>query len=459
MAINPFISLATGALTRREEIRDERAESAGELIDVVSDYFFNQTFPAEELAIKNDAKLYDSIAQEYTSQVAEGLSKMGYISAADGNLASLKSLINDLEKSKPGFIEQLKNADPKDVMYGNLFADRNKEKTANLKDNKDLIASVLQDRPELAKLNFGDELKTGKLTSAQNFLFGGPKLDKSMAPKIVTALDTKLETADTTEEEPTLGERVDYKPPLPGSRVETKYAQINKSIMDKNPAYGTAVSTGVQGEFNFNLAGNYNDQYILHNRIANRIERSPEGSGQTQLGVENISSDQLQNEIIKPAIILNLGDDKYKKGFVFESGLKFYVNLNEAIKANNKDPLEGQLLNDFKLSDTTKGFIANTIKSLSDSELSLYDIGENERSIFSGDLKNVSSDQFADAYAQALIITGYKIYQKHGALGSDFFFKSLPEIEYAQQDGGTAKVKSFALLEFNKLKNKSLNNR
>ena len=103
--------------------------------------------------------------------------------------------------------------------------------------------------------------------------------------------------------------------------------------------------------------------------------------------------------------------------------------------------------------------LSNTIKSLSDSELSLYDIGENERSIFSGDLKNVSSDQFADAYAQALIITGYKIYQKHGALGSDFFFKSLPEIEYAQQDGGTAKVKSFALLEFNKLKNKNLNNR
>ena len=95
MAINPFISLATGALRRREEIRDERAESAGELIDVVSDYFFNQTFPAEELAIKNDAKLYDSIAQEYTPQVAEGLSKMGYISAADGNLASLKNLIND----------------------------------------------------------------------------------------------------------------------------------------------------------------------------------------------------------------------------------------------------------------------------------------------------------------------------------------------------------------------------
>ena len=459
MAINPFISLATGALRRREEIRDERAESAGELIDVVSDYFFNQTFPAEELAIKNDAKLYDSIAQEYTPQVAEGLSKMGYISAANGDLGSLKGLINDLEKNKPGFIEQLKNADPKDVMYGNLFADRNKEKTANLKDNKDLIASVLQDRPELAKLNFGDELKTGKLTSAQNFLFGGPKLDKSMAPKIVTALDTKLETADTTEEEPTLGERVDYKPPLPGSDVQTKFGTISKTIMDQNPSYGKAIGTGVEGQFNFNLAGDYDDQYILHNRIANRIERSPEGSGQTQLGVENISSDQLQNEIIKPAIILNLGDDKYKKGFVFESGLKFYVNLNKAIKANNKNPLDGQLLNDFKLSKSTKGFIANTIKSLDDAELSLYDVSENERSIFSGDLKNVSSDQFADAYAQALIITGYKIYQKHGALGSDFFFKSLPEIEYAQQDGGTAKVKSFALLEFNKLKNKNLNNR
>jgi len=459
MAINPFISLATGALTRREEIRDERAESAGELIDVVSDYFFSQTFPAEELAIKNDAKLYDSIAQEYTPQVAEGLSKMGYISAADGDLGSLKSLINDLEKNKPGFIEQLKNADPKDVMYGQLFADRNKEKTANLKDNKDLIASVLQDRPELAKLNFGNELKTGKLTNAQNFLFGGPKLDKSMAPQIVTALDDKLKTADTTEEEPTLAERVDYKPPLPGSRVETKYAQINKSIMDKNPAYGTAVSTGVQGEFNFNLAKDYQDQYLIHTVIAENVEQSPEGSGQTQGSIATISNNQLQNEIIKPAIILNLGDDNYKEDFVFQSGLNIYLNLNKAIKANNKNPLDGQLLNDFKLSDTTKGFIANTIKSLSDSELSLYDVSENERSIFSGNLTNVSSDQFADAYAQALIITGYKIHQKHGEQASSFFFKSLPEIEYAQQDGDIAKVKSFAMLEFNKLKNKSLNNR
>ena len=44
MAINPFISLATGALRRREEIRDERAESAGELIDVVSDYFLIKLF-------------------------------------------------------------------------------------------------------------------------------------------------------------------------------------------------------------------------------------------------------------------------------------------------------------------------------------------------------------------------------------------------------------------------------
>ena len=65
MAINPFISLATGALRRREEIRDERAESAGELIDVVSDYFFNQTFPAEELAIKNDNKISIKIKKLY----------------------------------------------------------------------------------------------------------------------------------------------------------------------------------------------------------------------------------------------------------------------------------------------------------------------------------------------------------------------------------------------------------
>ena len=269
----------------------------------------------------------------------------------------------------------------------------------------------------------------------------------------------KLKTADTTEEEPTLGERVDYKPPLPGSDVQTKFGTISKTIMDQNPSYGTAVGTGVEGQFDFNLAGDYNDQYILHNRIANRIERSPEGSGQTQLGVENISSDQLQNEIIKPAIILNLGDDKYKEDFVFESGLKFYVNLNKAIEANNKNPLKNKLLNDFKLSDTTKGFIAGTIKSVDDSQLPLYEIDKSEKDIFSGDLKNVSNNEFAAAYATTLIITADRIHQKHGPEASSFFFQSIPEIQYKQANGKIANIKSLAMLEFNKLKNKSLNNR
>ena len=92
MAINPFLSFATGALRRREYIRDERAESAGELLDVVSDYFFTQTFPAEQAAIKNDNELYNSISTEYTPQVAEGLYKMGYISSAKGNLLKLKDM-------------------------------------------------------------------------------------------------------------------------------------------------------------------------------------------------------------------------------------------------------------------------------------------------------------------------------------------------------------------------------
>jgi hypothetical protein len=198
--------------------------------------------------------------------------------------------------------------------------------------------------------------------------------------------------------------------------------------MDKNPAYGTAVSTGVQGEFNFNLAGDYNDQYLIHTIIAENVEQSPEGSGQTQGSIATISNNQLQNEIIKPAIILNLGDDNYKEDFVFQSGLNIYLNLNKAIKENNKNPLKNKLLNDFKLSDTTKGFIANTIKSLDDAELSLYEVDENERA-------------------------------KHGEQASSFFFKSLPEIEYEQSNGQKANIKSFAMLEFNKLKNKSLNNR
>ncbi len=137
MAINPLVSGLIGAFKRREDIRDERAEAAGELIDVVSDYYFTQTFPADEAAIKNDNELFNSIATEYNNQVAEGLSKMGYISAAKGNLLKLKDLINNLEKNKPGFINQLQNAEPGSVMYDTLFADRNAEKKANLKDNKD----------------------------------------------------------------------------------------------------------------------------------------------------------------------------------------------------------------------------------------------------------------------------------------------------------------------------------
>ena len=459
MAINPFLSFATGALRRREDIRDERAESAGELLDVVSDYYFTQTFPAEQAAIKNDNELYNSISTEYTPQVAEGLYKMGYISSAKGNLLKLKDLINNLEKEKPGFINQLKNAEPGSVMYGTLFADRNAEKKANLKNNKDLIASVLQDKPELAKLNFGDNLKTSKIGTAQNLLFG-TRLDKTMAPKIIGALDTKMEEQEIPAEgEASLSERIGYKPPLPGSRVETKYAQINKAVMDKNPSYGKAVATGVEGEFDFNLAGDYDDQYKIHTIVAENVERGPEGSGQNQGAIATISGRQVQDEIIKPAVILNLGDDNYKKGFIFQSGLTTYLNLNKAIKENNKDPFKNKFLNDIELNDTTKGFIAGTIKSVDDSQLSLYEIDKNEKAIFSGDLKDVSNNQFAAAYATTLVITADRIHQKHGPEASSFFFQSLPEIEYKQPDGKPLKVKAFAMLEFNKLKNKRLNNR
>jgi len=459
MAINPFLSFATGALRRREDIRDERAESAGELLDVVSDYYFTQTFPAEEAAIKNDNELYKSISTEYNNQVAEGLSKMGYISAAKGDLVRLKDLINNLEKNKPGFINQLQNAEPGSVMYDTLFADRNAEKKANLKDNKDLIASVLQDKPELAKLNFGENLKTSKIGTLQNLLFG-TALDKTMAPQIIGALDTKMEEEEMPAEgEASLSERIDYKPPLPKSRVETKYAQINKAVMDKNPSYGKAVATGVEGEFNFNLAGDYDDQYKIHTIIAENVERGPDGAGQNQGAIATISGRLVQNEIIKPAVILNLGDDNYKKEFIFQSGLTTYLNLNKAIKANNKNPLENKFLNDMQLSNTTKGFVAGTIKSLDDSELSLYEVEANEREIFSGDLQNVTNNQFGAAYATTLIITANRIYQKHGPEASSFFFNSLPEIQYKQSNGKVANIKSFAMLEFNKLKNKSLNNR
>jgi hypothetical protein len=459
MAINPFLSFATGALRRREDIRDERAESAGELLDVVSDYYFTQTFPAEEAAIKNDNELYKSISTEYNNQVAEGLSKMGYISAAKGDLVRLKDLINNLEKNKPGFINQLQNAEPGSVMYDTLFADRNAEKKANLKDNKDLIASVLQDKPELAKLNFGENLKTSKIGTLQNLLFG-TALDKTMAPKIIGALDTKMEEQEAPAEgEASLSERIDYKPPLPKSRVETKYAQINKAVMDKNPSYGKAVATGVEGEFNFNLAGDYDDQYKIHTIIAENVERGPDGAGQNQGAIATISGRLVQNEIIKPAVILNLGDDNYKKEFIFQSGLTTYLNLNKAIKANKKNPLENKFLNDMQLSNTTKGFVAGTIKSLDDSELSLYEVEANEREIFSGDLQNVTNNQFGAAYATTLIITANRIYQKHGPEASSFFFNSLPEIQYKQSNGKVANIKSFAMLEFNKLKNKSLNNR
>jgi len=459
MAINPFLSFATGALRRREDIRDERAESAGELLDVVSDYYFTQTFPAEEAAIKNDNELYKSISTEYNNQVAEGLSKMGYISAAKGDLVRLKDLINNLEKNKPGFINQLQNAEPGSVLYGTLFADRNNEKKANLKDNKDLIASVLQDKPELAKLNFGENLKTSKIGTLQNLLFG-TALDKTMAPQIIGALDTKMEEEEMPAEgEASLSERIDYKPPLPESKVETKYSQIDKKILEKNIPYGKAVATGVKGEFIFNISNEYQDQYNIHSIIGENIEKGSEGSGETQGGIATKATRQMQDEIIIPAVILNLSEDNFKEKYITKSGLNTYIDLNRAIKENANDPLKGKFLNEFTLSDTTKGFIAGTIKSVDDSELTLYEIDKSEKDIFSGDLKNVSNNQFGAAYATTLIITANRIYQKHGPEASSFFFNSLPEIQYKQSNGKVANIKSFAMLEFNKLKNKSLNNR
>ena len=459
MAINPFISFATGALRRREDIRDERAEAAGELLDVVSDYYFTQTFPAEEAAIKNDNELYKSIATEYNDQVAEGLSKMGYISAAKGDLARLKDLINNLEKNKPGFINQLQNAEPGSVMYGTLFADRNEEKKRNLKDNKDLVASVLQDKPELAKLNFGDNLKTSKIGTAQNLLFG-TRLDKTMAPKIIGALDTKMEEQEVpTEGEASLSERIDYKPPLPGSKVETKYSKIDEKIIEKNSPYGKKVSTGVKGEFIFNISANFQDQYNIHSIIGENIEKGPEGSGETQGGIATKATRQIQDEIINPAVILNLSEDKFKEKYITRSGLNTYINLNAAIKENATNPLKGKFLNDFKLSDTTKGFIAGTMRSLSETELDLYGVTKENQAAFTGELDNVDSKTFSNAYMVTLIAAANRIHQKHGPEASNFFFSSIPSINYKKEDGNEVDVKAVAQFKFNQIKNKSLNNR
>jgi hypothetical protein len=459
MAINPFISLATGALRRREDIRDERTEAAGELLDVVSDYYFTQTFPAEEAAIKNDNELYKSIATEYNDQVAEGLSKMGYISAAKGDLARLKDLINNLEKNKPGFINQLQNAEPGSVMYGTLFADRNEEKKRNLKDNKDLVASVLQDKPELAKLNFGDNLKTSKIGTAQNLLFG-TRLDKTMAPKIIGALDTKMEEQEMPAEgEASLSERIDYKPPLPESRVETKFQNINKQIIDKNSPYGKTVSTGVKGEFIFDISGDYQDQYNIHTIIGENIEKGPEGSGQSQGAIATLATRQMQNEIINPAVILNLSEDNFKEKYITKSGLNTYINLNEAIKKNAENPLKGKFLNDFKLSDTTKGFIAGTMRSLSETELDLYGVTKENQAVFTGKLDNVDNKTFSNAYMVTLVAAANRIHQKHGPEASNFFFSSIPSINYKKEDGNEIDVKAVAQFKFNQIKNKSLNNR
>ena len=193
--------------------------------------------------------------------------------------------------------------------------------------------------------------------------------------------------------------------------------------------------------------------------IGENIEKGPEGSGETQGGIATKATRQIQDEIINPAVILNLSEDKFKEKYITRSGLNTYINLNAAIKENATDPLKGKFLNDLKLSDTTKGLIAGTIKSVDDSQLPLYEIDKSEKEIFSGDLKNVSNNEFGAAYATTLIITADRIHQKHGPEASNFFFSSIPSINYKKEDGNEVDVKAVAQFKFNQIKNKSLNNR
>ena len=344
------------------------------------------------------------------------------------------NLILDADKDNPGFLDSIKDFDFQGYNYNTAKSSRLKDFKTQTKDARDIL-SKHQIGPNVGKM-YLDPIKPKEEVARQEGEIVRPEGEVAR-PDLVF---------------PT--EMSEFKPLQP-SRVATKYQQLEKSIIDYNKTYGIyQVSKTVEGSFDFNIDNKYESQYNTHKDIINKLERSGIGSGKTQSELASISTNIIQNQIINPIRTFQFGNTR---NYIKQVGLNNYVDIGTAMQTNNKT--KAYDLNTTNLNTQQLAFIHNTINSIGTEDLKKYGMPENLYNSFKSqsfdNLYTSDPDIFKNAYTFSVLITADNINKTYGDRSSDFFLKSLPQVNNIEG----MNINNLVSFRLNQLKAQRLNNR
>ena len=425
--MSAFRGVATGFL--RAKIRNTEANDAlkANTLARVGETLIGETIPNAVAAEEERRNNYNMLASKYNPNFAEVADVSGYTLDA----ASMKKLEQDLEANNLNE-EALKNA--------NFETDFN---------------TRYSQRVESAQSKYGTILKQLGVDGIG-----------SLGYNTVEALVKPMETEDMAKG-PVPSEQFDsmqlseYLTKIPDpSRVETKYEKLKVNVIDRNKPYGTySVSQTVEGGYIFNIADEYNAMYDIHLRINDAVESSALGSNKTQSQIAALSTDIIQDNIVKPAQALTLA----KSGDGFETtGLNTYIDINEITdKKNNSTDINFNVnLEDVELADNQKFAIYNIIKQVKESKLTDYGINRDlynaiKQSKDAGAFRQTNPEGFKDAYTAAVLVAADQIDQAYGDDASQFFLASLANVK---NKNGTL-INSTVSYRLNQLKANRLNNK
>ena len=419
--------IATGYL--QAKIRNTEANDAlkANTLMRVGETLIGETIPNAVAAEEERRNNYNMLASKYSPNFAEVADVSGYTLDA----ASMKKLEEDLEAN-------------------NL----NEEALKNAKFETDFNTRYNQ-RVESAQSKYGTILKQLGVDGIG-----------SLGYNTVEALVKPMETEDMAKG-PVPSEQFDsmqlseYLTKIPDpSRVETKFEKLKINVIDRNKPYGNySLSSSAEGGYIFNIADQYSTMYDIHLDINDAVESSGLGSGKTQSEIASLSTQLIQDNIVKPAQALTLA----KSGDGFETtGLNTYIDINTITENKNKqaDINFNVNLEDVELRNDQKFAIYNIIKQVNESELGTYGINRDlynaiKQSQDAGAFSQTNPEGFKDAYTAAVLVAADKIDQAYGDKASRFFLASLANVK--SKNGGL--INSTVSYRLNQIKANRLNNR
>ena len=428
--------IATGYL--QAKIRNTEANDAlkANTLMRVGETLIGETIPNAIEAEKVRRTNYDNLVADYGVPFAE-LADIRKFTVDQNSMDRLAELleVNDLNK------EALKNA--------NFETDYNTRYNARVKTDEEKYAPILK------QLGIDGIGAMGYNTVEA--------IVKPPAMETVTTKDQMTDTVTTQEVPKAFSSTIlrDYLTKIPDpSRVETKFEKLKINVIDRNKPYGNySLSSSAEGGYIFNIADQYSTMYDIHLDINDAVESSGLGSGKTQSEIASISTQLIQDNIVKPAQALTLA----KSGDGFETtGLNTYIDINTITENKNKQTNINFNVNleDVELADNQKFAIYNIIKQVDESKLTDYGINRDlynaiKQSKDAGVFSQTNPEGFKDAYTAAVLVAADQIDQAYGDKASRFFLASLANVK---NKNGTL-INSTVSFRLNQLKANRLNNK